>query len=96
MEALAPVGDDTVEVGNAPATISPALYNAIIEGWAAPATVKIVVEGEEDMAALPAILHSPGGATVIYGIPDTGLCLVQVDEGAREVVADLLRRLRVR
>jgi uncharacterized protein (UPF0218 family) len=52
----------------------------------------VVVEGEEDLASLPVILHAPEGATVIYGIPDTGLCLVHVDEGARGVVSDALRR----
>jgi len=96
VEALSSVGERTVEVTNAPATITATMYNGIIEAWSSPASVKMVVEGEEDMAALPAILHSPEGATVIYGIPDTGLCLVQVDGHARDVVADILRRIPYR
>ncbi len=91
-EATAPVGDVTVEVSNEAATLTSSMYNAILEAWSSGPTVKIVVDGEEDLAALPAILHAPEGATVIYGIPDMGLCLVQVDEGARGFVRDAMRR----
>ncbi len=94
-ESLAPVGDLTVEVDNPAATITPEMYNGIMEAWTSDRSVKMVVRGEEDMASLPAILHAPGGATVIYGIPDTGLCLVQVDGHARDVVRDVLERLTV-
>jgi uncharacterized protein (UPF0218 family) len=95
-EATASVGDVTVFVRNPPATITSDLYNVVLKAWTSRSTTKLIVEGEEDMASLPAILHAPEGATVIYGIPDTGLCLVQVDEGARDVVCDVLRRLRPR
>ena len=87
-------GAPTVLVDNPAATITSDLYNAIIDAWDREGSVRIVVEGEEDLATLPAILHAPGGATVIYGIPDMGLCLVHVDEVARGVVCDALRRLR--
>jgi uncharacterized protein (UPF0218 family) len=95
-ESLASVGERTVEVDNPAATITSDLYNLVLEAWTFPLSTKILVRGEEDMASLPAILHAPGGATVIYGIPDTGLCLVQVDERARTVVSDVLARMRVR
>jgi uncharacterized protein (UPF0218 family) len=94
--ALAPVGGRTVEVRSPAGEITAELYNAIVEAWASRDDVKVVVDGEEDLASLPAILHAPGGATVIYGIPDTGLCLVQVDGHARDVVTDVLGRLDVR
>ena len=95
-EATASVGDVTVFVRNPPATITSDLFNVILKAWTSTFTTKLVVEGEEDMASLPAILHAPEGATVIYGIPDTGLCLVQVDDDARDVVVDVLRRLTPR
>jgi hypothetical protein len=95
-EVLAPVGEMTLEVDNPAATITSGLYNHVLSSWHSGRSAKIVVRGEEDLASLPAILHAPGGATVIYGIPDTGLCLVQVDGRARDVVSDVLRRLTVR
>jgi uncharacterized protein (UPF0218 family) len=96
VSVLSDVGDRTVEVTNPPAMISRDMYNGVLEAWTSPGSTKMVVTGEEDMASLPAILHAPEGATVIYGIPDTGLCLVQVDERARAVVTDVLERLDVR
>jgi uncharacterized protein (UPF0218 family) len=91
-EATAIVGEVTWEVVNEAATITTSMYNAVLEAWSSGPTVKLVVTGEEDLAALPAILHAPEGATVIYGIPDMGLCLVHVDEGARGFVEDAMRR----
>ena len=94
-EVLADVGERSISVENPAATINAGMYNHIIFSWDLGAPVKMVVTGEEDLATLPAILHAPEGATVIYGIPDTGLCLVQVDARARDVVTDVLRRLPV-
>jgi uncharacterized protein (UPF0218 family) len=95
-EATASVGEVTVFVDSEAATISSSLYNVILRAWDSRTATKVVVEGEEDLAALPTILHAPEGATVIYGIPDMGLCLVQVDEDARDVVTDVISRLRPR
>lgn len=89
-EATADIGDVVVFVRNEAGVITSELYNALRQAWGFRGSTKIVVEGEEDLASLPAILHAPGGATVIYGIPDTGLALVQVDEGVRKQVADAL------
>jgi uncharacterized protein (UPF0218 family) len=95
-EALTAVGDVTILVGSPAGTIHSELYNIIIKSWACGYSVKIVVDGEEDLAALPAILHAPGGATVIYGIPDKGLALVQVDDKIKDVVSEALTRFEAR
>jgi hypothetical protein len=87
-----PVGERTVRVRSPQGEITAELWNAIAEAWEASASTKVVVEGEEDLASLPAILHAPEGATVIYGIPDKGLALVQVQGHVREVVAGALAR----
>jgi uncharacterized protein (UPF0218 family) len=86
------VGERHVTVRSAQGELSAELYNAVIEAWASSAPTRIDVEGEEDLAALAAILHAPEGATVIYGIPDKGLALVQVDARARKAVVDVLVR----
>jgi len=85
-----PVGDRTVRVRSPPGEITAELWNAIAEAWEAIASTKVIVE--EDLASLPAILHAPEGATVIYGIPDKGLALVQVQGHVREAVAGALAR----
>lgn len=52
----------------------------------------IIVDGEEDLLALPAILYAPRGSVVYYGQPREGLVEVMVtDEKKKEVVALLER-----
>ncbi|MFB6137666.1 MAG: GTP-dependent dephospho-CoA kinase family protein [Halobacteriaceae archaeon] len=50
------------------------------------------VDGEEDLAVLPAIALAPDGATVVYGQPGEGMVRVDVDETARREALDLLER----
>jgi uncharacterized protein (UPF0218 family) len=56
-------------------------------------TVVEVIEGEEDLAALPALAVAPEGASVVYGQPDEGMVLAAVDADARAGVWDLLERM---
>ncbi|WP_276260297.1 GTP-dependent dephospho-CoA kinase family protein [Haloglomus litoreum] len=56
-------------------------------------TVIEVTEGEEDLAALPALAIAPDGAGIVYGQPDEGMVLATVDDGAREGVWDLMERM---
>jgi uncharacterized protein (UPF0218 family) len=50
------------------------------------------VEGEEDLAAVPAVIVAPAGASVVYGQPGEGMVLVDADE-VRDEARDLLRRM---
>ncbi len=40
----------------------------------------IEVDGEEDLAVLPCVINSPKDAMVLYGQPNEGVVLVNVDE----------------
>ncbi|MEF8854807.1 MAG: DUF359 domain-containing protein [Haloarculaceae archaeon] len=108
-EITAAIGgfDRDVAVENPPATLSAALLSALSEAvrgageasregsTEAPteATTLIDVDGEEDLATLPAILVAPEGACVVYGQPGEGMVLVQVDRAATERARDLLTRM---
>lgn len=46
--------------------------------------VRIFVDGEEDLLTLVAIIFSPKGSCVLYGQPDEGLVIVDVDEKVKE------------
>jgi len=73
----------TQNVKNPPATVTEELREALEN--AAPPT-KIIVEGEEDLATLPAVLSAPLGSVVAYGQPGEGIVLVEVsDEKKREI-----------
>jgi hypothetical protein len=95
-----PEPDRTVE--NPPGTLSRALLVALRDAVAArdtgtdpdldPPTV-VRVEGEEDLATLPAILLAPPGGAVVYGQPGEGMVLVVADAPARDRARDLLGRM---
>jgi uncharacterized protein (UPF0218 family) len=85
--------DRRERVDNPAATLSAALLRALGEALAGQGTTAIVVDGEEDLAALPAILAAPEGATVVYGQPGEGMVRVAVDAAARERARDLLERM---
>lgn len=50
----------------------------------------IVVDGEEDLLALPAILYAPIGSVVLYGQPEKGIVMVCVTLGVKKKVEKLI------
>ncbi|MFB6281072.1 MAG: GTP-dependent dephospho-CoA kinase family protein [Haloferacaceae archaeon] len=91
VRAAAEAADRTVR--NDPGTLSRDLLVALREALAADGPVVIRVEGEEDLAALPAVVAAPDGGSVVYGQPGEGMVLVAVDPAARERARALLARM---
>ncbi|AQL44509.1 hypothetical protein BV210_07700 [Halorientalis sp. IM1011] len=90
------VFDREVEVVNAAAGLSAALLSATVSAVDAAAdgeSTVIVVDGEEDLATLPAIAAVPTGASVVYGQPDEGMVLVECDDAIKSTVSDLFDRM---
>ena len=81
-----------VRVKNQAGSITPELREAL---EAAKPPLKIVVEGEEDLATLPAVLSAPLGSAVIYGQPGEGLVLVEVTEPKRREFEMLLKQFKI-
>jgi len=83
--------EETVIIQNPPATITAEAWDAISRAVQSNRSVKIVVEGEEDLLTLPAIVCAPLGSAVIYGQPGEGAVVVRVTESkkaeARRLVA---------
>lgn len=53
-------------------------------------SIYLYVEGEEDLAAIPAVLLAPLGSRVYYGQPNVGLVEVLVTEEKKEFLVKLL------
>ena len=85
--------DREVAVDNPPGTLTRDLLAALADGLDADATTLVRVDGEEDLAALAAVLAVPEGASVVYGQPDEGMVLVTADPDARSFVRDLVERM---
>jgi uncharacterized protein (UPF0218 family) len=86
--------DREVTVDNPPGTLTDALLSALRTALDdAPESTLVRVDGEEDLAALPAIAAVPDGASVLYGQPDEGVVHVTVDDTVRARVTDLLEHM---
>lgn len=79
---LVPEPDVTVE--NPAATLAAELVEAVRDGLEAGGPTTVLVDGEEDLAVLPALLLAPTGATVVYGQPGEGMVVVGVYDGVRD------------
>ena len=90
------IGDKAIKVVNSPGTISKELWEEIKRAINASECIRIEVDGEEDLASLAAISLSKIGTKVIYGMPDKGMVVVDVDQQSKTRVNDLLERMLVK
>ena len=54
--------------------------------------VLIIIDGEEDLLALPALLSVRDGDCIVYGIPDRGITIIQVDSRVRKLVKEVISK----
>ncbi len=92
-EVRATLGELEPDVPNPPATLTAELLRALTDALASDEPSTIVVDGEEDLATLPAVLLAPDGAGVVYGQPGEGMVLVSVDGETKRRFRDLVERL---
>jgi uncharacterized protein (UPF0218 family) len=56
----------------------------------------VLVDGEEDLLALPAILSSPDKSLVVYGQPSVGIVLVWVSPEKKKDITQLVEQMEKR
>lgn len=86
-------GDSDITVSNPAGTITHELWNQIKHTYQTlqkTKTLRIEVDGEEDLAALPAILYAPENVTIIYGMPDKGVVIVPSTDEHKQKVKEIL------
>jgi len=86
--------EEIIKVKNPPGMITEDLWNAVEKAYKMKKSVRIEIDGEEDLAALPAILMAPAGANVIYGLPSHGMVVVNVGEKEKETVKRFIEKMR--
>lgn len=91
--ALGETTERRTAVENPAAALSTALLDALADALAAADPVTIEVAGEEDLAALPAMLAAPLGSTVVYGQPGEGMVRVAVTPETRRRALELFEGL---
>ena len=95
LEIIMKIGIDNIEVENPAGTISNSLWKAIESSLSRINNTKITVKGEEDLATLAVISMAPEGAKVIYGMPDRGMVVVDVNQQTKKRANNFLKRMLV-
>ncbi|NPA05043.1 MAG: DUF359 domain-containing protein [Crenarchaeota archaeon] len=78
-----PEGYRVLRVVNPASTITPGLSSAIESALRTRVETAVLVEGEEDLAVLPAIIAAPRDTLIVYGQPYLGVVSLHVDDLAR-------------
>lgn len=86
--------ESRIDVANPQSTITDDLLDAIASALESEPSTVVVVDGEEDLAAIPAVIATPIGGSVVYGQPGEGMVLVPVTEDTRSRCWDLLEAMQ--
>ncbi|MCL4399423.1 DUF359 domain-containing protein [Candidatus Parvarchaeota archaeon] len=82
-------------VKNPPGHITYELWHKVGAALAQRTESHIFVDGEEDLAAIPCVLMGRTGDVLLYGVPDSGIGLVQINNVAKDIAYNLLRMMYV-
>jgi uncharacterized protein (UPF0218 family) len=85
--------EKTFHVKNPQGTITEEAIAAIQEALQSSEHAKIVVEGEEDLLTLIAIMDAPQDSFVLYGQPHEGIVVVKVTQGKKTEISDILKAM---
>ncbi|MDI1495341.1 MAG: hypothetical protein K8823_649 [Cenarchaeum symbiont of Oopsacas minuta] len=67
------------------------VYNAM--GEIPDKHIRISVDGEEDLLALPVCAYAADGFAVLYGQPNEGIVVVRIEEGSRNKAKSMLQSM---
>jgi hypothetical protein len=87
------IAEKTINVKNPPGTITQEAHEAIQEALECNDHVKIIVEGEEDLLTLIAVLYAPEKSFVVYGQPYEGIVVIKVTPEKRAEIAEILKAM---
>ncbi|HDM88464.1 MAG TPA: DUF359 domain-containing protein, partial [Candidatus Bathyarchaeota archaeon] len=55
---------------------------------------KVIVDGEEDLLTLVAVLSAPDGSIVIYGQPKRGVVVIEVNEKIKQRFHEIISEMK--
>ena len=86
--------EKTVNVKNPQGTITQEAVEAVKNAVTQEEHVHIVVDGEEDLLVLVAVLYAPTNAFVVYGQPNCGVVVVKVTDAKKAQVKRFLKAMK--
>ena len=85
--------EKTLHIRNPKATITEEAISAVRDSLGNGSTVRIVVDGEEDLLALIAIQYVPDNSFVVYGQPYEGIVVVKATKAKKAEVHEILESM---
>jgi len=82
-----------MSVVNPPGTLTAETWTVVDNALKQKELVLIVVDGEEDLLTLVAVLRLPKGSLVVYGQPRKGIVVVKVDKIIKQKVSQIVRSM---
>ena len=82
-----------LKCSNEAGTISKKAVELLQDALEMSSPVRIIVDGEEDLLALPLLLIVPEGSVLMYGQPYEGLVVVKINSKVRKKAKDLMDRI---
>ena len=83
----------TLKAKNPAGRITKAALSAMKQAFAGEKPVMVLIEGEEDLLTIPAVIEAPLGAVVFYGQPLRGVVAIEVDERSKGTAREVLRSM---
>jgi uncharacterized protein (UPF0218 family) len=85
--------EKTFNVINPAGTITDEAYQTVGKAVNFNGRTKVLVDGEEDLLTLVAVLSAPDGSIVVYGQPRTGIVIVSVSEDTKKKFRKIVDRM---
>ena len=87
-------GKNIVHVRNPQGTITEEAITAIREALESNERFHIIVDGEEDLLALIAVLYAPENSLVVYGQPYEGIVVIRVTSEKKAGAKEILKAMK--
>jgi uncharacterized protein (UPF0218 family) len=92
-EPLSFKAEKTFSIKNPQATITEEAISALQDSLKRDVSVQVVVDGEEDLLTLIAVLYAPENSFVIYGQPHEGIVVIRTTLEKKAEIAEILRAM---
>ena len=85
--------DRTLHVKNSPGTLTDEAWLVMQDAMEGSQRTRVLVDGEEDLITLVAVLCAPEGSLVVYGQPHEGIVVVKVTEEKRKIIRGIVEAM---
>ena len=83
----------TLHLKNPPGTLTEKAWTVVREALGEKRQTRVLVDGEEDLLTLVAVLCAPENSLVVYGQPQKGIVAVRVTEQKKEYVSEIIKAM---